>query len=236
MPQIFLYNLLLLTVPNLFGIDLTNPLVLLLLFLTTHVLAGAVAGLILVYAGLPPDDELPLSSYERRLIFYLYPLYPIFFRPSQFGLGEYAVWAVFFMPVFEEIMFFAMPSLYGFVTGDFHMAFAMGLICGTFWIIIHLFRMANAWLYAGYSLKQIALGLLAGLIVFVPSCIVSSMLWVSGLGVVSILFHSTYNGLVVLGKLARLSSRPVSRIKHAPRKYYRIRKRKYYIIRELEDI
>jgi len=232
----YLYNILtavsLASIPLVSELNLTNPFVLVFLFFLFDVLPSAIAGLILSYIGVNLDYLSP--TINTRLTFYLYPLYPIFFPTNRFGLAEIATWTVFFFPVFEEVLFFSTPALYGFVTGNYSMAFSMCLICGTFWTIIHLFRNASMMLTAGFTAKQIVLATLAGAIAYVPHVILASMLWTAGLGAISILFHSTHNALSVLGSLYKEKEREfLMRFrKHSKGKYYVLRKRKYFVFRE----
>ena len=201
-------------------IDPYNPLALLLLFLSMDILPSMIASILLTIADIDPFMETMKDEDIRSMT--LYPLYPVFFPFWKHGYSmlSVATWMVFFFPVFEEVLFFAVPAMYG--------SLPMAIVCGVFWALVHIARfMSWAWMM-GYSAKQLFIALVAQVIAFIPPAVMSAILWVSGLGIVSILLHSFHNALAIIS-LVRGSRR--GRVKEVPRRYYRVRERKYYKIR-----
>jgi len=203
--------------------SLGSPVTLLILFLAFDILPSIIASIILDLADVEPF--LAWSDVDMKTML-LYPLYPVFLPYVKHGytLLSMATWIVFFFPVFEDVLFFAVPATYGFV---------YTLVCGIAWAGVHIGRFM-AWMWEmAYSPKQLFAGFISQILVYIPSAWLSALLWSAGLGIFSILFHMTHNGFYVLSFIRVLRS-PESQVEK-PRKYYRIRERRYYKIKSWED-
>jgi len=198
-----------------------DPFTILILFILADVLPSTIASIILHFA------KIDISSWttDDREIFILYPLYPVFARywESTASRLNTIAWTVFFFPFFEETLFFAVPSMYGFL---------YALISGIAWSLVHITRLLSWMVKSGYSTLQIIAGLFAGILVYIPHAVVSAYLWSVGLGVVSIFYHSTHNLLAYIGTIrAESIEKKTLRVG----KYYKVRQRRYFKIKSWEE-
>jgi len=205
--------------------DPYNPLMIILMFLALDIIPSIIASILLDIADIDPFLE-HMSDVSVKT-FVLYPLYPVFLPYFKHGysLLEMSTWLVCFFPVFEEVLFFAVPSMYG--------SFVMAMVCGLFWSAVHIARfMSWAW-SMGYSTRQLMIALASQIIAYVPPAYMSAVLWVSGLGIASIILHATHNALFVISYLRSLHGGEVKEVSIG--RYYRVRKRKYYRIKTWEE-
>lgn len=206
-------------------LDPYNPLAIIFMFLVLDIIPSIIASILLDVAGIDPFLEYLSDASVKTFV--LYPLYPVFLPYFKHGYSilEMSTWLVFFFPVFEEVLFFAVPSMYG--------SLIMAIVCGLFWSAVHIARfMSWAW-SMGYSTRQLIVALFAQIIAYIPPAYMSAILWVSGLGIASIILHSTHNALFVISYLRSLRGGKIEEVSIG--KYYRIRRRKYYKIKYWEE-
>lgn len=200
------------------GVDLGNPLVIMLAFIIFDLIPTLIHDLILAVADIDPFMQ--YTEDTTRHVFILHPIYSVFLpllRAHGYTMLEVGAWLVCFFPVFEEVLFFAVPAMYG--------SFTMALICGLFWAGIHIVRFTAWCLRMGYSKKQVVAGTLASIIMYVPIAFMSALFWVAGQGMPMILLHSFHNMLFVASYYRATHSTPkLSKIG----RYYRLGGRRYY--------
>jgi len=219
--------------PSSFPLDLSNPLTLLIAFLLFDIVPSVISSVIFRVAGIE-IEYLTGSDMDRR-IFTLYPLYPVFlpFFKHGYTILTVSAWLVFFFPFFEEILFYAVPSMYGFM---------FALFAGIAWAMIHVVRIVSWTIEMGYSKLQALTGFVASLITYLPHAYIAALLWSTGLGFYSILFHMLHNSAYILSRLTefRTAEKKIEGLIEGKYsfegKYYHVRlRRKYFKISSWEE-
>ena len=111
-----------------------------------------------------------------------------FLLPYQLGKFGSISWVILFAPFFEEVVFFGIPSLFGY---DY---MVLGLIC---WASVHVAR--AMYIYSGLPRWRYIATTIVVILYFICSGMLSLWLWSRGYGLLSIALHSLHNSLCVLG-------------------------------------
>ncbi|RLG80491.1 MAG: hypothetical protein DRO40_11115 [Thermoprotei archaeon] len=108
--------------------------------------------------------------------------------PYQLGKFNSIAWTVLFAPFLEEILFFAIPSMFGFwytVTG---------LVT---WASVHIGRIAYGLRFMTSTVDRIGATISYAMFISLHGWL-SLWLWSIGFGLLSIVLHSLHNALCVL--------------------------------------
>jgi len=107
--------------------------------------------------------------------------------PYQLGVFNSVAWTVLFAPFLEEVLFFGVPSVFGFWYA------VMGL---TAWCAVHIGRIAYGLRFMTSLLDRIGATLSFTMFICLQGWL-SLWLWTIGYGLLSIVLHSLHNALCV---------------------------------------